>query len=197
MRPLVAVVALSLLCSHVPSARALPSNVVFELGGAYQRLGGSSEERVGGGGFAGVLVPVSTWLNVGGEAGLGVLGAPQGWTMYASDGAGTDDERSSLATLMLAVRLSPTVPRGLAPFLMSRSGVARLHLGAMHSSSAWYSGVSTQRAVDQYVFCGAIGVGLRGTWPRPAPGFELGLHLLMLGGETPRTLFEPRLALTY
>lgn len=186
-----------LLLGSIPrmAVAGLPRNVTFELGGAYERIAIEGPVHVGGGGFVGARVPLRPWISLGGEVGVGAYAVePTGMSIGQSliEGHGP-----LLVTAMSTAHFTVPVRTGMAPFAVSQTGVALLRRGERREYHVWYPGVTVYPATSYYVFCSALGFGLRGTWPRPAPGFEVSVRLMMLAGERPTTVFAPRLSLTY
>lgn len=186
--------ALALCCAPMVAGAGAPQRVTFEVGGGCARLNEGGGYRPGGGGFLGAAVPLRPWFSFGGEVGAYGFGDPVPGVGYETSSAfGRTYDRTALVTLMATFLVMPPVRSGLRPFLVAQTGMAHLRLGATHydfSSYAW-------DGEDDLVLCSAIGVGLRGAWPRPTPGFELSVRSVLLGGETPRTVLAPRLSLTY
>ena len=185
--------AVVLCCVPAVAVAGALQGVTFEGGGGYARLNSRGGNRPGGGGFLGASVPLRPWLSVGGELGVYGFGDAE---PQVTDGSIYTYDHTMLGTLMATFRVMPPIRSGPRPFLVSQAGVARLRLGAMYEH--FYSAHPyAWGAEDDLVFCSAIGIGLRGAWPRPAPGFELSVRSVMLGGDTPRTVLAPRLSLTY
>ena len=186
--------ALALCCAPMVAGAGAPQRVTFEVGGGCARLNEGGGYRPGGGGFLGAAVPLRPWFSFGGEVGAYGFGDVHPGltyeTIYSYD-------RTVLVTLMAMFRVMPPIRSGLRPFLVSQTGVACLRLGALHEYFPWGSPSYTWPTHDDLVFCSAIGVGLRGSWPHPAPGFDLSVRSVLLGGTTPRTVLVPRLSLTY
>jgi hypothetical protein len=186
--------ALALCCAPALAGAGALQGVTFELGGGYASLSPDDGDRAGGGGFFGASAPLRPWVSIGGELGYTGFRKP---TSYDPYGGSVVYDRTTLATLMATFRLMPPIRCGVGPFLVSQTGVAMARWGAAQQYISPNAVGLTVRARADYVFCSAIGFGLRGTWPRPAPGFELSVRSVMLGGENPRTMFAPRLSLTY
>jgi hypothetical protein len=186
--------ALALGCAPVVAAAGALSSVKFEVGGGWASLGGDEGDRSGGGGFLGASVPLRPWFGLGGELGGYGFGEARPWIMLDSIDS---SDRATLGTLMATFSVQPPVRTGVSPFLVSQAGVALLRLGEAREYVPWSPGDYARRGSNDLVFCSAIGVGLQGAWPRPAPGFELSVRSVMLGGGTPRTMVVPRVSLTY
>jgi len=183
-----------LVVPPAPVRAGLPSGVTFEVGGGPVGAGDNWGAGLGGGCTVGLSTPMRPWVSVGAEMSLWVLVGPNGVT---ADEELIASERSSILALTAALRVMPGIRSGVCPFLVAEGGTARAHWGAKYLFEDVFPPSRTTPARNDVVPCCALGIGLRGTWPRPAPGFEICVRGVGFGGDERGPLIVDRLSLTY
>jgi len=137
----------------------------------------------------------SAWLALGVDGGWIDFGATEGdaWGVLVTSGSTTTTALAMLGSCRLSF---PTYP-GLSPYAIAEYGLIRSRSGGDPQREGTASASPANPVRFDEASCEALGVGLRGLWPRPAPGFEASIRLIFVPGSAEERILQPRLSLTW